>query len=279
MSTELLPCPWCGNPPNDVALGVAYNYVCCHHKDCNVRPAAKYYQEPKDAVAAWNTRATLEPTPLPVIDGVKPGTLPIDVTDTLKALHTQYQFCSDAIIPRSSQEAPTVEQLGMIRDAHLNIISILRELQRLQKIEWCVREQGIDLARRPEPTSPTEEKRNEYRRSLRPTSTQSRTLSPLRALQNRCGAGCLRCVARALRREAEAMTAWRAFWEGFWDGFTLGMVRRSLKRMPVMIFGWRWHFRMSRLGQWLLKVAHRQSTPNWLHDVIERVVYEDRRRG
>jgi hypothetical protein len=44
-----------------------------------------------------------------------------------------------------------------------------------------------------------------------------------------------------------------------------------------MIFGWRWHFRMSRFGQWLLKVAHRPNTPCWLHDVIERLVYEDRR--
>jgi hypothetical protein len=40
-----------------------------------------------------------------------------------------------------------------------------------------------------------------------------------------------------------------------------------------MIFGWRWHFRMSRFGQWLLMVAHRDRTPRWLHDLIERLVY------
>jgi hypothetical protein len=40
-----------------------------------------------------------------------------------------------------------------------------------------------------------------------------------------------------------------------------------------MMFGWRWHFRMSRYGQWLLKLAHRDWTPEWLHDAIERFVY------
>lgn len=43
--------------------------------------------------------------------------------------------------------------------------------------------------------------------------------------------------------------------------------RRSL------LFGWRWHFRMSRCGQVLLKLAHRKWTPRWMHDAIECVVY------
>lgn len=37
--------------------------------------------------------------------------------------------------------------------------------------------------------------------------------------------------------------------------------------------GWRWHFRMSSTGQWLLKKAHQSNTPAWLHDAIERLVY------
>lgn len=36
---------------------------------------------------------------------VKPETLPIDIDETLAALHKQYQFCSDAIIPRNSKDA------------------------------------------------------------------------------------------------------------------------------------------------------------------------------
>jgi hypothetical protein len=38
-------------------------------------------------------------------------------------------------------------------------------------------------------------------------------------------------------------------------------------------FGWRWHFRMSRLGQRTLRLAHRQGTPRWVHDLIEWVLY------
>lgn len=38
-------------------------------------------------------------------------------------------------------------------------------------------------------------------------------------------------------------------------------------------FGWRWHFRMSRCGQWLLRLAHKRNTPGWLHDGIESFVY------
>lgn len=64
-----------------------------------------------------------------MLDNVKPGTLPIDIDATLIALRTQYQFCADAIIPRKSADAPNCEQLGMIRDAHLNIIPILETLR------------------------------------------------------------------------------------------------------------------------------------------------------
>lgn len=55
----------------------------------------------------------------------KPGTLDIDVDATLEALRTQYQVRGDAIVPRASKDAPTVCQLGLIRDAHLNIQRIL----------------------------------------------------------------------------------------------------------------------------------------------------------
>ena len=55
------------------------------------------------------------------------------------------------------------------------------------------------------------------------------------------------------------------FW---WDEDGLRMwTRRRL------IFGWRWHFRMIRCGQALLKLAHNHETPRWLHDAIERFVY------
>ncbi len=57
----------------------------------------------------------------------------IDVDKTLKALHTQYQFRSDAIVPRSSLDAPTIQELGLIRDAHLNIITILKELKQVKQ--------------------------------------------------------------------------------------------------------------------------------------------------
>lgn len=67
---------------------------------------------------------------------VKPGTLPINIDEALEALHTQYQFCGDAIIARHSQEAPTDIQLGRIRGAHLNIIPILKALKAaLSKLE------------------------------------------------------------------------------------------------------------------------------------------------
>lgn len=70
---------------------------------------------------------------------VKPGTLPINIDEALEALHTQYQFCGDAIIARRSPDAPTDTQLGRIRAAHLNIIPILKAL----KAAWSkIDEQG-----------------------------------------------------------------------------------------------------------------------------------------
>lgn len=43
-----------------------------------------------------------------------------------------------------------------------------------------------------------------------------------------------------------------------------------MRNMPM---GLRWHFRMSRYGQWLLKLAHKDKTPRWVHDAIERILY------
>lgn len=49
-----------------------------------------------------------------------------DVDATLEALRTQYQFCADAIIPRRCQDAPTVEQVGLIRAAHYSVYELLK---------------------------------------------------------------------------------------------------------------------------------------------------------
>lgn len=63
------------------------------------------------------------------IPDVKPGTLPIDIDETLVALRTQYQIRGDAIVPRASADAPTIRQMGIIRDAHLNIYPIILALK------------------------------------------------------------------------------------------------------------------------------------------------------
>ena len=44
------------------------------------------------------------------------------------SLHTQYQLCGDAIIPRHSPDAPTMQQLSRIRAAHLSIIPMVETL-------------------------------------------------------------------------------------------------------------------------------------------------------
>lgn len=49
------------------------------------------------------------------------------LTRYLDALHTQYQLHGDySISPRKSLEAPTIEQIGLIREAHHNIIPLVR---------------------------------------------------------------------------------------------------------------------------------------------------------
>lgn len=94
--------------------------------------------------AAWHKReedhrSALKRATMREIVDVKPGTLPINIDEALEALHTQYQFCGDAIIARRSPDAPTDQQLGRIRGAHLNIIPILRAL----KAAWAkLEEQG-----------------------------------------------------------------------------------------------------------------------------------------
>ena len=56
-----------------------------------------------------------------------------DIDDVIKALHTQYQIRSDAIIPRASQEAPTMHQLMLIRDAHLSIATLVKIVKKLSE--------------------------------------------------------------------------------------------------------------------------------------------------
>lgn len=72
-------------------------------------------QESGEAQAASNLRAADEG-------------LGIDIKATLDALHTQYQFKADAIVPRNCADAPTVMQLVLIREAHQKIIPILKAL-------------------------------------------------------------------------------------------------------------------------------------------------------
>jgi len=48
-----------------------------------------------------------------------------DIDEALTALCTQYQFRSEAIIPRSCQDAPTVDQIGLIRQVHISVYSLL----------------------------------------------------------------------------------------------------------------------------------------------------------
>ena len=48
-----------------------------------------------------------------------------------KALHTQYQLYLE---PRNSEDAPTIDQLSLIREAHLNIISLINQ---------CIKSFGI----------------------------------------------------------------------------------------------------------------------------------------
>lgn len=57
---------------------------------------------------------------------------PGNIDETIKAMQTQYQFRSDAIVARNSHDAPTIEQLCLIRDAHLNIYNLLKELRDLR---------------------------------------------------------------------------------------------------------------------------------------------------
>ncbi len=61
----------------------------------------------------------------------------LDIDKTLEALNTQYQFCASAIIPRNSKDAPTIEQLSLIREAHLNIYNIITELKALRYTAFC----------------------------------------------------------------------------------------------------------------------------------------------
>ena len=42
-----------------------------------------------------------------------------------KALRTQYQLCNTVIMPRNSQDAPTIEQLSAIREAYLHISDLV----------------------------------------------------------------------------------------------------------------------------------------------------------
>lgn len=104
-----------GHDPK-ACLGIIGEYVgeARHHRLLQAKPAR-------------------EAQPAGEISVVKPGTLPVDIDKTLSALHTQYQIRGDAIVPRASAEAPTIEQMSLIREAHLNIIPILKALKAAQR--------------------------------------------------------------------------------------------------------------------------------------------------
>ena len=57
------------------------------------------------------------------------------------ALHTQYQIREDAIVARHCDDAPTLEQLCAIRDAHLSIIPLVERCLEAQEktiiLETC----------------------------------------------------------------------------------------------------------------------------------------------
>jgi hypothetical protein len=59
-----------------------------------------------------------------MIDDINLNTL----REWLPALRTQYQIRGDAIVPRKSADAPTVEQMGLIRAAHYSIIPMVDRL-------------------------------------------------------------------------------------------------------------------------------------------------------
>lgn len=52
--------------------------------------------------------------------------------EVIAALGTQYQIRGDAILPRHSKDAPTLSQLGLIRLAHYNVRTLLKEFKALK---------------------------------------------------------------------------------------------------------------------------------------------------
>ena len=63
------------------------------------------------------------------------------------ALHTQYQLHGDySISGRASYEAPTIEQMSTIREAHLAIIPIVKQLIATMQREAKLREALEEIA-------------------------------------------------------------------------------------------------------------------------------------
>lgn len=59
-----------------------------------------------------------------MIDGINLKTL----KEWLPALRTQYQIRGEAIVPRNSMDAPSVEQMSRIRSAHYSVIPLVEHL-------------------------------------------------------------------------------------------------------------------------------------------------------
>jgi len=67
-----------------------------------------------------------------------------DMTSDVDVLSRQYQIRSNAIVPRASQDAPTMLELSRIRELHLGIWQIVKERDELRARIAELENKGID---------------------------------------------------------------------------------------------------------------------------------------